>query len=289
MKGASPTRPRVARALLLAILLTGCAAEGGSDTAREGPGNSGEVALRELTDALARETTRIDSAAAAIDERFRPLPLLTPAQEAALRRFPNAAQLARARALGITRGADEEELVRLQAEGELIPLEDNAFWVVGRLDRSQALVVPGVHALLTVIGERFHARLADLGAPPFRLEISSVLRSAADQAALREVNPNAAPGESAHEYATTVDVLYSAFAAPFEPIVPLAPQVAEGALDLHLHRYAATAAERIGGRRALELKALLGEVLLEVQAEGLVMVTLERQQPVFHMTLAAQP
>jgi hypothetical protein len=46
------------------------------------------------------------------------------------------------------------------------------------------------------------------------------------------------------------------------------------------------AAGRVAARRALELKTILGEVLLDVQREGLVMVTMERRQPVFHLTLA---
>src|SRR5690606_3226833 len=100
----------------------------------------------------------------------------------------------------------------------------------------------------------FHGRLTDLGAPRFRFEVSSVLRSAADQAALRAVNPNAALGESTHEYATTVDVLYSAFAAPVDPIVALDRTEAEW-LAPYLERYAVVAAERVAARRAMELKA----------------------------------
>jgi hypothetical protein len=46
------------------------------------------------------------------------------------------------------------------------------------------------------------------------------------------------------------------------------------------------AAERVAGRRALELKAILGAVLVEMQDEGKVMVTLDRLQPVYHMTVA---
>ena len=180
------------------------------------------------------------------------------------------------------------ELDRLVAEGELLRLENGPYWVVGALDHSQPLVVPAAYQLLEEVGRRFQARLAELGAPLFRFEISSVLRSEADQAALRRINPNAALGESAHEYATTVDVLYSAFAAPVEPIIPTR-STAHPELDPFLERYAAVAAERVGGRRALELKAVLGGVLMELQAEGRVMVTLERQQPVFHMTVAAAP
>jgi hypothetical protein len=119
------------------------------------------------------------------------------------------------------------------------------------------------------------------------MEVTSVLRSAADQEALRRVNPNAARGESTHEHGTTVDVLYSAFAAPLEPIVAIDAAEAGWAVG-HLRRYADLAAERVAARRAMELEAVLGAVLLEMQREGKVMVTLERQQPVFHMTLAGQ-
>jgi hypothetical protein len=102
---------------------------------------------------------------------------------------------------------------------------------------------------------------------------------------LRRINPNAAEGESTHEYGTTVDVLYSAFAAPLRPIAEL--DVADDrSLEPLLSRYAAIAAERVAARRALELRAILGEVLIEMQNEGMVMVTLERLQPVYHMTVA---
>lgn len=72
---------------------------------------------------------------------------------------------------------------------------------------------------------------------------------------------------------------------PIDPIVR--PDVGETDwLERFLIRYAQVTAERVAARRALELKAILGEVLIELQSEGAVMVTLERQQPVFHMTVA---
>jgi hypothetical protein len=82
-----------------------------------------------------------------------------------------------------------------------------------------------------------------------------------------------------------VDVLYSAFAAPARRIVASEPGGAEW-LEPHLQRYAALAAELVAARRSLELKAILGDVLIEMQDEGKVMVTLERLQPVYHMTVA---
>ena len=274
-------------AVALAALLWGCAPSGpgGSEARAEGDGGGGGDAAAAV---LEREAGRIDAAAEAIDSVFQPLPLLRPADEGALRRFSNAAQLERARVLGVGRSRSATELQALLADGRLLRLEDGEHWVVRDLDHSQPLAVPGVHALLTEIGERFHDRLAELGAPPFRMEVTSVLRSAADQEALRDVNPNAAGGESTHEHGTTVDVLYSAYAAPAEPIVAIDAAGAEWAAG-HLRRYAALAAERVAARRAMEIEAVLGAVLLEMQREGRVMVTLERQQPVFHMTLAGQP
>jgi hypothetical protein len=269
----------------IALLALSCAPAGegaapGDDTAPAAPDREGPA-----SQVLAREVARIDAEAARIDSIFQPLPLLRPAQEEVLRRFGNAQQLERARALGVGRLLPPERLEELRREGALVTLEDSDHWVIRDMDYSQPLAVPSVQSLLTEIGERFHARLADLGAPPYRVEVTSVLRTAEDQANLRRVNPNAALGESTHEYATTLDILYSAFSAPARPIVDIQAEEAEW-LEPHLQRYSAVAAERVAGRRALELKAILGEVLMEMQGEGLVMVTIERLQPVYHMTVA---
>jgi hypothetical protein len=255
-------------------------------------GNGSEAVARRAespTEAAVRAgVERIDSAAAALDRIFQPLPLMSFAEEATLRRSSNAQHLARARALGIPRGLSAERLQALEQEGRLIRLENTDQWIVRDLNRSQALGVPAVRAVLTEIGERFHARLAALGAPPYRLEVTSVLRTAADQAALRRVNPNAAAGESTHEFGTTFDVLYSAYSAPAQPIVDISVPEAP-AIEPFLRRHADVAAERVAGRRALELKAILGKVLIEMQREGKLLVTLERLQPVYHLTVARSP
>jgi len=248
----------------------------GTDGPREAPGAA----------ALEREMGRILERAAEIDEIFQPLPLQRPAQEEALRRFGNAQQLVAARRLGIRPGTAAEELERLVQEGRLVRLPDTTdLWVVHELDYSVPYVVPHAEALLRELGTRFQAALAGLGAPAYRLEVSSVLRSAEDQERLRRVNPNAALGESTHQYGTTLDVLYSAYAPPAEPIVE--PAIPEAPwLEPYLRWAAASRAETIAGRRALELRAVLGRVLTEMQNEGKVMVTLERLQPVYHMTVA---
>ena len=242
----------------------------------------------DLEDVLAKNLTRIDEQLATVDALFQPLPLLRSAQETALRRSTYQDQLARARELGVDRSPSEAQLDTLQRRGRLVPLTDSTHWIVRELDYSQPLVVPALREALTEVGERFHARLQALGAPPFRMEISSALRTAADQQALRQVNANAASGESTHEYGTSVDLAYSAFAAPAEPVVPMRNEEAPWAAH-YLRRYQDVAAGRVAARRALELKAILGEVLVAVQQEGLVLVTLERRQPVFHLTIAQDP
>ena len=181
----------------ITLLLLGCGTAGEEERV---PGNdplAGPVASSSAASAvLEREIGRIDAEAGRIDSIFQPLPLLRPAQENALRRYDNAQQLARARALGVGRLLPPDRLTELRNEGALVLLEDTEHWVVRDMDHSQPLAVPAVHALLTRIGERFHARLAALGAPAFRMEVTSALRSAADQAELRRINPNAAEGRA---------------------------------------------------------------------------------------------
>jgi hypothetical protein len=243
-------------------------------------------AAEAMAAAFDREAQRFREQADSFDAIMHPLPLLRPAEEAALRRYANAAQLQRARELGITPDQAEAALQRLVAEGRLVTVEESShWWIVRELDYSVALMTPDAYRLLRLIGERFQARLDELGLPPYRYELTSILRSAEDQARLRAVNPNAAAGESTHQYATTFDIAYNAFAPPAEPV--LAPSAPEARwLEPRLEWIGALMLETIAARRARELQAILGQVLIELQNEGLVMVTLERLQPVYHMTVA---
>ena len=271
-----------ARTVLLCFLLVLVGCSGETDISE--PPAPGEPLPPEVQEMVAREVANIEAAATRIDSIFRPLPLLSSAEESNLRQFGNARQLAVARQLGIDRGATEEQIDRLLQQGELVELEDNEHFIVRDLDHSRALAIPEVRDLLNEIGTRFQSRLAELGAPPLRLEVTSVLRSAADQARLRQVNPNAAAGTSTHEFGTTIDIAYNAFSAPQEPYVAIGEDVPEW-LRPHVRRFADVVLERVAARRSAELKAVLGEVLLEMQREGKAMVTLERQQPVYHMTV----
>ncbi len=235
------------------------------------------------SDVLAALRAAYDSAVAladSVEALLRPVPLLTPAEEAALR-TSNAAQLARARRLG-EHVADSASLERLIAAGALVQLQDSTqWWVVRELDHSLPYVTPDVVPLLEQIGRRFQDALGEMGLPRYRLEVTSVLRTPAGQAALREGNVNAAAGTSTHEYGTTLDIAYESYAAPLVDATAGAAEV-----EWLAERIRTLALERVAAVKSRELQKLLGGVLRDMQAEGLLLVTLEQQQPVYHLTVA---
>jgi hypothetical protein len=280
----------VALPLLVVVPLFGCRSDAGVDAA---PGvdavaagaRSETVPRVRVEEALAVTLQRITALTDSLDALLRPVPLLTPSQEAAFRRYGNAQQLQRARVLGV-RPDSEAAMLAAVRDGRLVVLEDSTgLWVVRELDYSEPLVTPDARALLVTIGERFHARLAALGLPPFRLEVTSVMRTPASQAALRRVNPNAAIGESTHEFGTTLDVAHASFAAPAQLDVAFHLDGVEW-LEPYADRIAAALLETVAARNSRELQAVLGSVMTAVQDEGLAMVTLERLQPVYHFTVA---
>ena len=169
--------------------------------------------VTEIEQALSQALGLTDQQADRANDILSPLPVMTTAQENALRRFLNALHVARARALGV-RVADRAARDSLVAAGALVQLEDStAHWIV-RPGTSPAYVVPHMPALLEELGRRFQDRLAQMGLPPYRIEVTSALRTSERQARLRGRNPNAAAGVSSHEFGTTVDLSYAAFAPP---------------------------------------------------------------------------
>ena len=268
--------------LLLVLVLTSC---GRAEREREAAVEAARAAtMAEIERALSETVDLADGLAGSADRILRPLPVMTPAEEAALRRFANAAHVARARALGV-RVASEAVMDSLLAAGRLIQLEDSTrHWIV-RPGTSPAHVVPHLRTLLEVLGGRFQERLAEMALPPYRIEITSALRTSERQARLRRTNANAAVGVSSHEFGTTVDLSYAAFAPPADPPngIPssLPPEFAP-----HLERIVDLALESVSARKSRELGAIFSEVLREAQAEGLALVIYERQQTVYHLTVA---
>jgi hypothetical protein len=230
------------------------------------------------------ETVRLaDGLAGSADRILRPLPVMTPAEENELRTFTNVAHVARARELGV-QAVDSATVDSLLSVGSLVQLEDSTrHWIV-RPGTSPAYVIPDLRSLLRIVGERFHERLAEMDLPPYRIEVTSALRTSARQARLRRTNANAAAGVSSHEFGTTVDVSYSAFAPPAELLEPL-PEGLPPEFGPHLRRIVDLALESVSARKSRELGKIFSGVLAEAQAEGLALVIYERQQTVYHLTV----
>jgi hypothetical protein len=222
----------------------------------------------------------LHAAADTADRRLRRVPNLDRREQAALREDVNATQIARARALGVRAGDAYEEAA---ARGRLVRLADTTrYWIVRELDFSVPYVTPGTEAMLAELGRRFHARLDSLGLPPYRMDVTSVLRTPEKQAALRRTNPNASQGVSAHEFGTTLDVAYRRFHPPAEGAAPDAGP----AWAFHATALGDSLLAGVAHQRSAELQAVLGRVLLEMRREGKLMVMMERRQTVYHMTVA---
>lgn len=212
-----------------------------------------------------------------------PLPVMTAREEAALRRFRNADHVSRAQRIGV-RADSEAQVDSLRSGGRFVRMPDStSFWIVRR-GASPAHVVPQLESLLEVVGTRFHSRLVELDLPLYRFEITSALRPTDRQRELRRTNSNAAR-LSAHEYGTTVDISYAAFAPPLEVPEPILNGVPREFAP-HVERFTDLALESVSGRKSREIGKIFSQVLAEVQSEGLALVLYERQQTVYHVTVA---
>lgn len=199
----------------------------------------------------------------------------------ALRQFPNRVHVERARELGIPRIADRNAAETIMETANLVRLEDTRHYVVQPMSYSIPYVTEDTANLLEIIGERFRDRLAEMGLPPFRYVITSATRTSADQTRLRRVNVNAAE-VSSHFHGTTVDIHYARFNYDVaHDSLPEQPGISAPLLAEHLDRRFSQMTEEFQP----QLKSILGGVMQDVQREGLVMVTYERMQPVYHITV----
>lgn len=273
------------RPLLLLFLLTPLLSScGWLERERESAAAAARAAtLVEIERALTQAIRRTDRVAGSAERILDPLPVMTPAEEDALRRFRNDAHVRAAGAIGV-RVRTEAERDSLLAAGRLIELEDSTrHWIVRR-GSSPAHVVPPLRSLLEVVGQRFQDRLAEMGLPPYRFEVTSALRTSERQQELRATNSNAAAGVSSHEFGATVDVSYAAFAPPADAPGEIFTGV-PGELAPPVRRLLDLAMESVSARKSRELGAIFSQVLREVQTEGLALVIYELQQTVYHLTV----
>ena len=269
--------------LLFLLLLSSC---GRAEREREAAVEAARAAtVVQIERVLSETIRRADRLASSADRILRPLPVMTPAEEEALRRFLSAQHVARARALGVRVGSSAAT-DSLLAAGRLVQLEDSTHHWIVRRGTSPAYVVPHLRTLLEVLGGRFQERLAGMGLPPYRIEVTSALRTSDRQERLRGSNANAAAGASSHEFGTTVDLSYAAFAPPADTPAEILSGVPTEFAP-HLERFVNLALESVSARKSRELGAIFSNVLREAQAEGLALVIYERQQTIYHLTVAS--
>ncbi len=170
----------------------------------------------------------------------------------------NDKQLDIAHAIGIAplgKRADAEKLadsLRLVATCE--------HYSVDSLTYSIPYLIPGGAMLLDCIGSNFLDSLRSKGLNPYKVIVTSVLRTAEDVRRLRRRNFNAVKA-SAHSYGTTFDISWKRFekvededGRPLEDV------------------------------RADTLKLVLAEVLRDLKNEGKCYVKYETRQACFHIT-----
>jgi hypothetical protein len=286
---------RMAASCLVIGTLVACRADdGGNGVGRTDAADvaDGAAALEAPMDPAveARVRASLEERLAAIEAGQQRLPGLIGSIRRDMRRHLNATHVAAGRRNGVGPVRDSAHLAALVGRGDLVQLPDSTrWWVLRELDQSIPYLTPGARAALEEIGRRFHARLDEHGLPPFRLDITSVLRTSQQQSALRRRNANASATTSSHEFGTTLDIAYLSFVAPesldHESLAP----GADGQLSRPLRADLITRLDSLGTRHAPHLEGELGAVLQQLQRDGMVLPLRERSQPVYHITVARDP
>jgi hypothetical protein len=289
---------RLATACFIATAaLLGCRGEGGGGSA-ETSATGGVAAAPEAaaptepSDAAveARYRAALEQRLAEIESVVQRLPGLIGSIRQDMRRHPNATHVAAARSNGVGPVRDSAHLATLVDRGALVQLpESTHWWVLRDLDYSLPYATPGTQAALEEVGRRFHARLDEHGLPPFRLDITSVLRTSQQQSALRRRNPNAADTTSSHEFGTTLDIAYLSFAAPQSLDHPSLATELDDQVSPSLRAEMTTRLDSLGTLHAPHLEGELGAVLQQLERDGMVLPLRERGQPVYHITVARDP
>lgn len=146
-----------------------------------------------------------------------------------------------------------------QLRRPLVKIASCADFYVEPLTHSRPYLVPEAALMLHEIGRRFNDTLRVRGGGDYRIKVTSVLRTPESVSRLRRSNRNAVDS-SVHQLGTTVDISYARFAADSRRIA----------------------------RSAVDLKAILAEVLDAMRREGKCYVKYEHKQPCFHITVRNQ-
>lgn len=190
------------------------------------------------------------------------VPELSVLELRALRRYSNEYHLEAARTKGIDRPFKSHEELLNDKYGYIIKynlreLHDCKYYEIPLLTNSMPFLKKDAADFLDELGRRFFKTLKDNDIQNYRFQLSSILRTEADQHNLRQNNVNATQNKSSHYFATTFDIAQTCFypKGQTEPIY------------------------------SYRLRNLLLRNLLEMQDEGRCYVLLETQTKCIHITV----
>ena len=143
----------------------------------------------------------------------------------------------------------------LPLKNQLLRVHSNEYYMLDELNHSFPYLVPQAQSLLNEIGQRFHDTIQSRGGGPYRLKVTSLLRTRGSVSKLRRVN-RASVDSSAHLFGTTFDISFTNF--PYDGGEP--------------------------HRTQEDLKNLLAEILYDVRREGKCYVIYEHRPGCFHIT-----
>lgn len=171
----------------------------------------------------------------------------------------NDTQLEEARRIGIPTVEDREAAEQMKKR--LVEITDGDLYILGDLTHSIPFLTPEAARLLERIGLNYRDSLAAKGLNPYKLVVTSVLRTEEDVRKLRKGNLNASEN-STHRFGTTFDLSYWRFVQ-----VP----------ELRGRVY-----EEV---RPEYLRATLSQVLKDLHDEKACFVKYEKKQACFHITV----
>lgn len=190
------------------------------------------------------------------------IPVLTKAENKALRRYNNNVHLEVARLKGLEKPLDSKDDYKANPKAfarryDLDEIADNKYYEIPHLANSIPYLQAPAKEFLDLLGERFCDQLQELGMREYRFSVTSILRTIADQKSLRKKNVNATPNSSSHYYGRTFDIAQTRF---FER---------GNSTPVYSYR----------------LRNVLLRELIKMQEEGKCYVLLERQTKCIHITV----
>lgn len=149
----------------------------------------------------------------------------------------------------------EEQIDSLLANNILVELQSNELFKIKRLSHSHPYLTPNTTQMINEIATRFNEKIKEYDVGDYRIMLTSLLRTEETQKKLSRRNVNAAEN-SAHYYATTIDISYKDFYN----------------------------VEQNSAQGKWEAMQALAKVLTEMRQECKLLVLREKKQACFHIT-----